>query len=287
MSGHLEVADIGLGDLVNLAARAWVVTDRDVAELLPPGPRAAHKWQSAVEVIGGSAEMTGAPLMSTRGALRAGAGYALLGIPGSTGAGVPPGEQVRLDLPTLGWDQKAAEAAARVRAVIVGPGLGSSAGGSGAAGSVGRFLASTSPPAVVDADALSALGDLPSIRQVVDSRSGPVVLTPHEGEYRRITGHAPRGSDHRCQGGCQPDWCGGLAERCPPPWSPTPTAALLVTSGSPRLATAGTGDVLSGIIGAFLARGLPVLEAAALAAHCHGRAASTLPVRGSDRLRPA
>ena len=57
-------------------------------------------------------------------------------------------------------------------------------------------------------------------------------------------------------------------------------AILVVNSGSPRLATAGTGDVLSGIIAAFLARGLPGLEAAALGAHCHGRAAALGPSEG-------
>jgi NAD(P)H-hydrate epimerase len=67
--------------------------------------------------------------------------------------------------------------------------------------------------------------------------------------------------------------------------SPTVVASpdgrvLVANAGSPRLATAGTGDVLSGVIGAFMARGLPGLEAAALAAHCHGRAASLGPPEG-------
>jgi NAD(P)H-hydrate repair Nnr-like enzyme with NAD(P)H-hydrate dehydratase domain len=101
-----------------------------------------------------------------------------------------------------------------------------------------------------------------------------VILTPHDGEFSRLAGSGPG-----------PDRLGSardLAQRSGAvvllKGSTTVVAApdgpsLLSTSGSPRLATAGTGDVLSGIIGGFLARGLPAVEAAALGAHAHGRAA--------------
>jgi NAD(P)H-hydrate epimerase len=287
LSGSVEVADIGLDALVCSTARSWVVTDDDVAASLPARARTAHKWQSAVEVVGGSARMTGAPLMAARGAFRAGAGYVLLGIPGSDGSGLPPGEYVRIELPADGWDEHAATSSSRVRAVVVGPGLGASAGGSGtdvlggAGGPIGRFLTSTTAPAVVDADALTSLGDTASVRAVTDSRKGPVVLTPHEGEFARLTGRQPR-----------PDRIAEVREVARETGavvllkgSPTLIAdpagrTLVVTSGTPRLATAGTGDVLSGVIAAFLARGLPAVEAAALAAHCHGRAASLCDSEG-------
>jgi NAD(P)H-hydrate epimerase len=286
LAGELDVVDIGLAALVDGVARSWVVTDADVAELLPARGRRAHKWQSAVEVIGGSREMTGAPLMACRGAFRAGAGYALLGIPGSRGEGLPPGEQVRIDLPEDGWDSEAVKAAGRVRAIVVGPGLGTAAGlqdgaGAGGTGAVGRFLAATSAPAVVDADALTALGDLRSVRSVVEARQSPVVLTPHEGEYRRLTGHQP-GVDRIADVRASARETGAvvLLKGSPTVVADPDGRALIVTSGSPRLATAGTGDVLSGMIAAFLARGLPALPAAALAAHCHGRAASLGPAEG-------
>jgi NAD(P)H-hydrate epimerase len=287
LAGELDVVDIGLASLVDSIARSWVVTDADVAELLPARGRRAHKWQSAVEVIGGSREMTGAPLMACRGALRAGAGYALLGIPGSRGEGLPPGEQVRIDLPEDAWDSEAAKAAERVHAIVVGPGLGAAAGLRGGAeavgttGTVARFLAATSPAAVVDADALTSLGDLGSVRSVVEARQGAVVLTPHEGEYRRLTGHQP-GVDRIADVRASARETGAvvLLKGSPTVVADPDGRALIVTSGSARLATAGTGDVLSGMIAAFLARGLPALQAAALAAHCHGRAASLGPAEG-------
>jgi hydroxyethylthiazole kinase-like uncharacterized protein yjeF len=122
-------------------------------------------------------------------------------------------------------------------------------------------------PAVVDADGLAA---------VADGRvpGGPVrVLTPHEGEYERLCGERPG-----------PDRVGAarsLAERSGAvvllKGSTTvvadPAGAVrFVTSGGPRLATAGSGDVLSGILAAFLARGLDGLDAASFAAHVHGAA---------------
>jgi NAD(P)H-hydrate epimerase len=128
---------------------------------------------------------------------------------------------------------------------------------------------------VVDADGLTALADLDAIRRVAGVRRAPLVLTPHEGEYRRITGHAPgpdRITDVR-------ETAGQTGAVVLLKGSPTVVAdpdgrVMVVNSGSSRLATAGTGDVLSGVIAAFLARGLDALEAASFAAHVHGRAAS-------------
>jgi ADP-dependent NAD(P)H-hydrate dehydratase / NAD(P)H-hydrate epimerase len=280
LSGRVVLADIGLGDLARDAARMWVVTDDDLASVLPARPRRAHKWQSAVEVVAGSASMVGAPLMASKAAMRAGAGYVLLGIPGIGASELPPGEHVQLELPDTGWAYKAAEAAQRARAIVVGPGLGRTAG-AGTGGSVARFLAATSAPAVVDADAITSLGDVAAVRSVLDGRAGPLVLTPHEGEYRRLTGHAPSAdritdvADVARQTGAVV-----LLKGSPTVVADPGGTVMLVTSGSPRLATAGTGDVLSGMIAAFMARGLPAFEAAAFGAHCHGRAASLGPAEG-------
>ncbi len=279
-AGEVEVADIGLEQLVRETARTWVVTD-DALRSIPGRPRQTHKWATAVEVVGGSPAMNGAPLMVAHGAMRAGAGYALVGIPGAPpGGGLPPGEHVSIALPEHGWEIEAAAHAKRVRALVVGPGLGRLSlgpdGRSGADSSTGRLLAAApAVPAVVDADGLNALADVDSIRRVVGARVAPTVLTPHEGEFARVVGRPPaedRIADVR-----------DIARRTGAilllKGAPTVVAhpdgrVLVVTSGTSRLATAGTGDVLSGIIGAFLARGAPGLEAAALGAHCHGRAAA-------------
>jgi NAD(P)H-hydrate epimerase len=280
-TGPVELADIGLGALAEAAASAWLVTDDDVVRLWPRRPREAHKWQSAVQVVGGSPGMHGAPWLVSTAALRAGAGYARLGIPGAEpGAGLPPGEQVAFPLPSRGWARQAAEAAGRVQAVVVGPGLGDP-DAAGKDSSVARLLAAADVPAVVDADALRALSDLETVAAVAGGRRAAMVLTPHDGEYTRLVGRPP-GDDRLAdvRGAAMESGAIVLLKGSTTIVAEPDGRALLVNAGSSRLATAGTGDVLSGTIGAFLARGLPALEAAALAAHVHGRAAAMGPAEG-------
>jgi NAD(P)H-hydrate epimerase len=282
LTGAVHVADIGLGALTSATAHTWLVTDSDVSSHLTPKPRQSHKWLTAVEVIGGSPSMHGAPLLVARSAMRAGAGYTLVGVPGSdNGGGLPAGEQVGLPLGATGWDVAADQAARRVKAIAVGPGLGDAA--YGVAGQPGpdtpvwKFLVAESArsvPAVVDADGLTALGDLAGVARVAGAREAATVITPHEGEFRRLAGRAPRPdriTDVR-------DCAGQTGAVVLLKGSPTLVAGpdgrvLVVTSGSTRLATAGSGDALTGVIAAFMARGVPALEAAALGAHVHGRAA--------------
>ncbi len=282
-AGTVELADIGLGSLAAQAASMWLVTDEDVVRLWPARTRQAHKWQAAVQVVAGSPGMYGAPSLVARGALRAGAGYVQLGVPGApAGGGLPPGEYVSHRLPALDWEGEVAAGMDRVRALVIGPGLGAQvAGGAGREASVTRLLTMSSAPAVVDADGLRALGDLNVVAAVAGARSGPLVLTPHDGEFARLVGHPP-GEDRLADVRAVAARTGVvLLLKGSPTLVAEPTGrVLVVNSGSARLATAGTGDVLSGAIGAFLARGLPAAEAAALAAHCHGRAASLGPAVG-------
>ena len=134
------------------------------------------------------------------------------------------------------------------------------------------LLPGTEVDFVVDGDALHAL---PQHFDVVQKRGAPTILTPHEGEFKVLTGAAPsvdRIADTRqlaADSGAIVLLKGSTSIVAAPDGR-----VLLSASGSSRLATAGTGDVLSGIIGAFLARGVAPLEAAALGAHVHGRAAS-------------
>ncbi|HEX6392035.1 MAG TPA: NAD(P)H-hydrate dehydratase [Acidimicrobiales bacterium] len=283
-SGSIELDDIGLGDLASEAARAWLVTDADVQRMLPPRPREAHKWQSAVQIVGGSPAMPGAPLLVAQSALHAGAGYAWVGVPGSPqGGGLPPGEYVGHDLPARDWAEAAAAGASRAKALVVGPGLGASAHptkGSNAS-PVADLLGSTDVPAVVDADGISSFDGLDEVRSVTANRKSPIVLTPHAGEFAHLTGSPP--AEDRFASVREAARRSGAVVLLK--GSTTLVAhpdgrVLVSTSGSSRLATAGTGDVLSGLIGAFVARGVPVFQAAALAAHVHGRAASLGPAEG-------
>jgi ADP-dependent NAD(P)H-hydrate dehydratase / NAD(P)H-hydrate epimerase len=276
--GRIQLAGIGLDGLAGARASMWLVDDGDLA-LLPRRMADAHKWQTAVLVVGGSSAMNGAPLMVAHGAMRAGAGYALVGVPGGpAGGGLPPGEQVGVDLPDRDWVPAAARAASRVKALAVGPGLADRARGpdgeTGPDTPVGWFLYNTEVPAVVDADAITALGGIEGVSAVTAGRSAPVILTPHEGEYAKLTGHAPledRITDVRQtarQTGAVVLLKGSTTVVAHPDGR-----VLVAAAGRSNLATAGTGDTLTGIITAFLARGLEPLEAAALGAHAHGRAA--------------
>jgi hypothetical protein len=130
-----------------------------------PRRRGAHKWQSAVQVVAGSPGMYGAPMLVSRGALRAGAGYVMVGVPGAPpGGGLPPGEYVAHQLPADEWVDEVAAHLRRVQALVIGPGLGDPDGigphGTGTDSSVAKLLAGASVPTVVDADGLRALGDL-------------------------------------------------------------------------------------------------------------------------------
>lgn len=272
-AGEVSVADIGVDPF---PAAAHLVEDSDVAAMLPRRAPEAHKWQSALVVVAGSAGMAGAARFVASAAGRAGAGIVRLGSPGffepeaSEAVTFPLGEQ--------GWQEEAASQARRAKALVVGPGLGRSPATSEA---VAALLAATACPAVVDADGINALESPEALAGIARKRGAAVVLTPHEGEYGRFAGTAV-GTDRIA---AAKDLARRSASVVLLKGSSTVVASpdervLISVSGSSRLASAGTGDVLSGIIGAFLARGVPAQEAAALAAHVHGRAAGLGPEEG-------
>ncbi len=279
LSGIVEMADIGIGFLT---PRALLVGDVDVAALLPARPRQVNKWTNAVGVAAGSAGMEGSAILCTRGAMAAGAGMIRLGSPGDPAAAWPT-EAVRMHLPTDGWAGAFLEATAKCKAVVVVPGLGT---GDAVAGEIRAVLAAVPVPLVIDADALTALGDAASARTLLDKRGAPSILTPHDGEYARIAG-SPPGGDRldaarrlAASTGAVVLLKGPLTAVAAPGGAVSVPDVLLAAAGGPALATAGSGDILSGIIAAFCARGLGALEAAALAAHAHGRAASLGPSQG-------
>jgi ADP-dependent NAD(P)H-hydrate dehydratase / NAD(P)H-hydrate epimerase len=310
LAGDVGVADIGLGPLVDDTASCWLIEDRDVSSMLPRRPHEAHKWQTAVQVVAGSPGMTGAPWFLSRGALRAGAGYVRLSMPGVAPTVLPPSELVHLPVPVSGWSDQVLDGLSRVKALVVGPGLGPAAASGGQpgwpGGEVGALVAAAPVPVVVDADGLNAIGTLEALAQIVARRSHPTVITPHAGELTRLAGRPP-GADRiavvreaAARSGAIVLLKGSTTVVASPPGSAgpghtqllahtrpleggsqtqeanrpdQPPPVLISTAGDARLATAGTGDVLSGVIGAFMARGVPAFEAAAVGAHVHGRAA--------------
>jgi NAD(P)H-hydrate epimerase len=277
LAGRVEVADIGL-DVSG--ASMGMIEDADVARLLSPRPRDAYKWQSALAVVAGSPGMTGAAGLCARAAYRAGAGMVRLGIPGGDLADLPVSEAVGTLMWSGGWSSDALVMSERCRALVMGPGLGRA---DSTVADVRDVVARATVPVVVDADGLYALGTGDEISAVVRAAAAEraTVLTPHEGEFTRLAGAAP-GTDHIAAAGTLARRSGAVVLLK----GPTTVVAepggkvLLATAGSPRLATAGTGDVLSGVIGAFVARGVEPHHAAALAAHVHGRAAELGPPEG-------
>ncbi len=278
LAGELELADIGLGDAAARHAHAHLVQPADVAAWVPSRTTTAHKWRAAVRVVAGSTGMTGAAQLAAHAAMRAGAGMVHLSAPGTLVVQAPV-EVVQRPLPLKGWAGEVLDSLDRFHALVVGPGLGRSDETTAQT----RLLAVDAPiPTLIDGDGLFAMAwNADGAAALLKRRTAPTVLTPHDGEFALLTGAAP-GADRMVAARrlAADTGCVVLLK------GPTTVVAgpdgqvLVVTTGDARLATAGTGDVLSGIIGALLAAGLTAFHAAAAGAWLHGQAAQLAPARG-------
>ena len=274
--GAVEVADIGL-DVSR--ARAHLVTADDVGRWLVPRAADAHKWHAAVAVVAGSPGMTGAARLVTAAAMRAGAGYVRLSTPGGQHDPGVPTEAVTRSLPPASWAGAVTKDLDRFKALVVGPGLGRS---DATTAEVRELVAAAQAPVVVDGDGLFALAwSADGAASLLRDRPGPTVLTPHDGEYGLLAGRKP-GPDRLAAARELAAATGAVVLlKGPATIVAEPAGAVLIsTAGDERLATAGTGDVLSGIVGALLAQEVPAFRAAAAAAWLHGSAAQRGPVRG-------
>lgn len=277
--GEIDLVDVGIPLHGVVEPGVFVVGADDVRRWLPPRDRHAHKWSHALRVLAGSPGMTGAASLVTASAMRAGAGIVHLSTRGDCAGSQFPTEVVHRPLPAGNWADGVASDARRFAALVIGPGLGR---GDDVALEVREVLAGTSLPTVVDGDAIAESVDPRGGYGVLSSRTAPTVLTPHDGEFAALGGDAhavdPVAATVEL---AERSGCTVLRK------GPTTIVAspghhtYLVVSGDERLATAGSGDVLAGIIGAFLARGMEAPEAAAAAAFVHGMAGSSLPVEGS------
>ena len=251
-SGEIAVADIGLEPA---ETEHSLVTPEILAEV-PRRSAGDNKYTAGhVLVVGGSRGMTGAPALAARAALRADAGYVTIAAPAES---IPVLETLVVEAVKRPLED-VFEAAAKAGALAVGPGLGR---GKDAKELVRRLLAEAEVPAVVDADALFELepGEWPA----------PRVLTPHEGELARLLGRESKEiAAHRLssvQEAAERFEC-VVVLKGEDSLIATPDAGVLVSAlGLPSLATAGTGDVLTGITAAFLAKGLVDPQYAAAAA---------------------
>lgn len=285
VTGDLHLADVG----IDVSAASAALLDESDLEAWPLRRRDAHKWSAAVTVVAGGPGMEGAGALSSLGALRAGAGMVRLVHPVDGGSAVAwPLELVRRPSRLEALAAVAAEETARSGAIVIGPGLGSTPATHQV---VRELIASRRCPSVLDADGLSAAGTAEELGELVSAARAPVVITPHDGEARRLLGHEV-GDDRLAAARELAERSGAIALLKGPTTVVArpgggPRSALISRSGSEALATAGTGDVLSGIIAAALALGSEPLLAAGLSAELHGLAgrrasgvliASELPV---------
>jgi len=273
LCGRVEVASLGVP--LNLAAAhadTWALEWDDIRQRFPLRPRISTKFDyGRVGIIAGSAMMAGAAALAANAAIRSGAGLVYLYTAGRIHSAVLP-EVIARQLPSTPEGWLAAEALPllhelleRVDALVLGPGIGVAA-----VPVVAELLRSIPErlPTVIDADALRAI--------TPDSRIPSLwVLTPHIGEFARMTGedrsHVARHAPWLARQWAQ-RWGGVLLLKHVPTIITDGKRSYWNLGGNPGMATAGAGDVLAGMIGALLARRLPPLEAAAIAAFLHSAA---------------
>jgi ADP-dependent NAD(P)H-hydrate dehydratase / NAD(P)H-hydrate epimerase len=275
-AGEVEVADIGLAPV---QTRHGLVTE-EILELVPRRGASDNKYTAgSVLVVGGSTGKTGAPCLSAEAALRAGAGIVTVCVPASLNLVF---EQRLLEVMsrpcpdedgvmTMDAADEILEAAQKATAVAIGPGLGRT---DAVRALVGFLLDRLDKPVVLDADGLWAVaGHL----DWVFARDAPTVLTPHAGELARLLGRDSGAIAARrlnsVQAGADDVGAVVLLKGADTLVASPGRGVLVCDLGNPGLATAGTGDVLTGIVAAFLAKGMDAKRGAAAAAATGGAAA--------------
>jgi NAD(P)H-hydrate epimerase len=276
-SGELLVASIGIPDGAPVAPAAGTI-EPAVLDLAPRRGARSTKFSSGqVAVAGGSHGLTGAMRMSSLAAIRAGAGYATVAVPADLEPIFEAGQPEVMSVGCPGGDGCLAPASAKAvlnvfdgaAAGVLGPGLGRDPGAIELAREV---LGEIEVPLVLDADGLNAFaGRL----EAIGGREAPTTLTPHAGELGRLLGRDSEAiSAHRLAAAREAAVAaGGIVVLKGDDTIVTDGERVAVNAVSaPALATAGTGDVLSGITAALLARGLEPFAAACAAVLAHARA---------------
>ena len=276
-SGEVVVAPIGIPSLCDHDPDAWLLTEEGVGVLVVPKGSLDHKRSvGTVLVAGGSKGMEGAAHLAAFAALRGGAGLVHLALPEGASTSRPFAEVITVSVPGEDgqFGMAAREAlfaqADQLKAAAVGPGFGRTDG----AVALMRELLGVDVPLLLDADGLYALGDR---LELLAERPAPTVITPHEGELARLIGRpADEVAAQRleCARSAAKRSGATVVLKGEATIVADPSgAAYVVPTGNPGLATPGSGDVLSGVIAAQLAKGLPATDAACLGAYLHGLAA--------------
>jgi ADP-dependent NAD(P)H-hydrate dehydratase / NAD(P)H-hydrate epimerase len=280
-AGTVELVDIGLRPEGKPAVKA--PQRDDIAARLPcPGPESDKYRRGVVGVLAGSDRFAGAAVLATGGAVRGGAGMVRVvtaSVPAAVVRQTWPEAVLTVHPDDGDWDLPSS--VGRVQAWVAGPGMGT---GPDAVARLAAVLA-TDLPALVDADGLTILSQHPDLLP----RRAPTLITPHAGELSRLLGTdaaaiEARRLEHARQAAERLGLTVLLKGSTTVIASPGDTTALVNPTGTPWLATAGTGDVLSGLAGSLLAQGLEPAWAGAVAAYLHGLAAR-LAAAGTRRPR--
>jgi len=285
-SGVLHVADIGFpsGLLRSESIKTGLIDREYAVGSLPERPRNSYKGDYGhVLAVAGSREKTGAAMMTAKACIRAGAGLVTIGVP-ETLMDVFQGrvtEEMILPLPDNGngsLDARASDlildfASRHVDVIAIGPGIGVS---SDIEAIVRRLVAVSALPLVIDADGLNAITDGGAS---LNKAKSPVIITPHPGEMSRLIHKADIGirEIEKDRIGTAQSFAEATGVYVVLKGVPTIVAtpegqALINTTGNPGMATAGSGDVLTGIIASLAGQGMAPLRASALGVYLHGLA---------------
>ncbi|WP_454710638.1 NAD(P)H-hydrate dehydratase [Cupriavidus nantongensis] len=277
-AGAVDIAPIGLDYPPHEIPQGLVNGPALFSAALPRRYHGSHKGtHGSLAVIGGNLGMTGAPLLGARAAQWLGAGKVHVGFLAQP---APLFDPLHPELMLHAVD---ALALASMSALVIGPGMGTDAN---ARQQFARLLQATTLPLVLDADALNLLASDPSLAGALATRGAATVMTPHPLEAARLMG-VPVAEIQRdrpaAAAALAAQWQSvvvlkgsGSVIAAPDgsPWTLNPT-------GNAALASAGTGDVLAGMLGALLAQGMAPLAAAQAAVWIHGRAADVLVAQGT------
>ncbi len=276
-SGEVVVVPIGIPPLCDHGPDVWLLTLAGLQPLVRPKGSLDHKRSvGTVLVVGGSAGMTGAAHLAAMAALRGGGGLVHCALPEGAGGDKPYPEVIAVTVPgeagrfTAASRTRLFDEASGLAAVVLGPGLGRA----DETILLARELLAVEKPLLIDADGLYALGLRP---ELLADRQAPTVLTPHEGELGRLLGvpaaEVAAGRLEHVRSAVTRSGATVLLKGEASIVADPSGTAYVVPTGNPGLATPGSGDVLSGVIAAQLAKGLGATDAACLGAYLHGLAA--------------
>ncbi len=274
-AGEIHLETLGVDDPPLPDGHGYLIGEEVIAAALPPRPQNSHKGRYGdVIIVGGASGMVGAALLAGRAALKLGAGRVLVGLLGE-------GPAVDFGQPDL-MLRSVEELLERegIGASVIGPGLGQS---DAALHALSKALRSDAP-VVIDADALNIIAKSKALKTTLQQREWPTLLTPHPAEAGRLLGlETAVVQEDRITAAVELasefnaavvlKGCGSICAFPEGTW-------CINTTGNPGMASAGMGDVLSGILGALLAQGAAAHGALLAGVHVHGLAADELVANG-------